>query len=90
MVQLDLLLVGKGEVTVESGSHRPGPGVGPAFPEVDPEEEPNNEFPHRRAVSLTPVSVFCFFGSFVQCDLNRLCRGKVRRMTAAFIVERHV
>ena len=37
VVQLHLFMVGEGDVTVESGLHRPGPGVGPTLPKVNPE-----------------------------------------------------
>ena len=46
VVQFHLLLVGEGDITVESRLHRSGPGVSPALPKVNPEQKSNDEFPH--------------------------------------------
>ena len=46
VVELELLLVGQRDVSVEPRLHRPGAGVRPALPEVDAKQETDDKLPH--------------------------------------------
>ena len=46
MVELQLLLVGQHDATVQPRLHRPRPGVRPATPEVDAKQKTNDKLPH--------------------------------------------
>ena len=60
VVQLHLLAVREGEIAVESGLDRPRPGVRPALPKVDPEQETQDKFPHCLFLALDAVASCTF------------------------------